>query len=334
MKKIIPATLTILLLCSHDMFLKVDRYFLPPQTDAIIQLYNGTFEKSENVITRDRMIDVSLVGQGKRIAVDSTQWFDLDNTTYLNFKTGGTGTWVAGVSTASRVIDMTAEDFNDYLDHDGVLDMLSERKENGTLNTDARERYSKHVKTIFQVGEQLSADWKTYLGYPIEFIPLENPYDIHTGHSLKVKLLRDGSPLTNQLVYLGHDHSEHEHEHEHEHDHGNNHSHEGHEGHTHNHEGIKQLRTDENGIVEFKIESSGIWYLRTIHLVTSDEENLTHESNWATLTFAIGDGHTHGEDHGHSHAHDEEDEGFPSSLFLLGSIVLIVVLYIWFSRRK
>jgi len=328
MKKLIPAALTILLLCSHDMFLKVDGFFLQPQSEAIIALFNGTFEKSENVITRDRMIDVSLVGLGKRTAVDSTQWFDKDSTTYLRFQTGDEGTWVAGVSTASRVIEMTAEDFNSYLDHDGVLDMLNQRKENGTLNTDARELYSKHVKTIFQVGEQLSADWKTYLGYPIEFIPLENPYDIHPGHSLQVKLLRDGSPLVNQLVYLGHTAAEHTH------GDGSTHSHESGDGHSHSHEGIEQLRTNENGIVEFKIESSGIWYLRTIHLVTTDKENLTHESNWATLTFAIGEGHTHDEDHGHSHAHDEEEDRFPSSLFLLGSIVLIIVLYIWFSRRK
>ena len=133
------------------MFLKMDNYFLDPNTNAAIQLFNGTFEKSENVIDRNRMLDMSLVGNGQRIQVDSAQWTEKDSITFLNFKTGGPGTWVAGVSTAAKNIALDAKSFNDYLEHDGVVDMLEWRKENNALDHDAVEKYSKHVKTIFQV---------------------------------------------------------------------------------------------------------------------------------------------------------------------------------------
>lgn len=66
MRKLLPLIVAFVLFISHVMFLKFDSYFLQPNTDTTIQLFNGTFAKSENVITRNRMIDVSLVGNGDR----------------------------------------------------------------------------------------------------------------------------------------------------------------------------------------------------------------------------------------------------------------------------
>ncbi|WP_324496479.1 hypothetical protein [Haliscomenobacter sp.] len=45
-----------------------------------MNLYNGTFETSENIITRDRMLDASVIAQGKRVALNPTQWKDQDTT--------------------------------------------------------------------------------------------------------------------------------------------------------------------------------------------------------------------------------------------------------------
>jgi hypothetical protein len=288
MKRLSILITALLILSSHDMFLKLDTYYLQPNTESAIALYNGTFAASENVITRDRMIDVSLVGNGVRIEVDTSQWTDKDLATILNFKTGSEGTWVAGVSTRARNIELDAEAFNGYLEHDGVLDMLEWRKENDAMETDAIEKYSKHVKTIFQVGEETSNDWNVNLGYPIEFIPLSNPYDARKGDQLKVRLMRDGKPLADQLVYAGSEHS-----HSHEHDHGDE------SDDDHQHTDATQLRTDSMGVVTMDLSEEGIWYLRTIHMTLSEEEGLTHESNWATLTFEVGHGHSHADGHSH-----------------------------------
>jgi hypothetical protein len=338
MKRVFFLLAAFVLFGSHDMYLKLDSYFLSPNRSATIQLFNGTFHESDNVITRDRMLDVSLVGNGERIQVDTNQWTEKDNITLLNIETGAAGTWVAGVSTRARNIEMSAEDFNGYLEHDGVIDMLERRKQNNTLDQDAVEKYSKHVKTIFQVGEQISNDWQTVLGYPIEFVPLENPYDLHPGHALRVELLFQGQPLANQLVYVDkvatqadlHTHADGT---THSHDGGEAHSHD--EGAEHSHTaGATQLRTDANGILSVPIDSKGIWYLRTIHLVTSDEPGLTHESNWATLTFEIGDGHSHEHTVAHTHEHEEEGLGIPSYVFFLGSLLIVAGLFFWFNRKK
>ncbi|WPP49732.1 DUF4198 domain-containing protein [Catalinimonas niigatensis] len=330
MKKTFLLLTVFVLFSNHDMYLKLDAYFLQPDTPATIELFNGTFDKSENVITRDRMVDMSLVGNGKRSQVDSAQWSEKDSVTMLSFNTGEPGTWIAGISTAPRSIELPAADFNDYLEHDGVLDMLEWRQENDAMEVDAVERYSKHVKAIFQVGDKRTNDWQTALGYPIEFIPLTNPYDLHTGDELQVQLLLRGEPLANQLVYADYRTGEHGHSHDQEHTHGteSDHSHDGDAAADHQHTYGTQLRTDDKGNLTLSLSDDGIWYLRTIHLVHSEDPEFTHESNWATLTFEVS--HEHGEN---THTHDQES-GIPTYAYWIGSLVLLGGMFFWFNRKK
>ena len=317
MKRVFLGVLAVIILSSHDMFLKLDKYFLEPNTDVVIELFNGTFDQSDNVITRDRMLDVSMVENQTRTQIDTADWFEKDKTTYLNYTTGAPGTYVMGVSTKARSLAMSAEDFNDYLAHNGVVDMLELRKQNGTLGDSTVERYSKHIKTVFQVGNKLTDDYKTELGYPIEFVLLENPYDLHPGHSLPVKLLYHQKPLANQLVYVGSKATAHSHG-------GEMHTHDGESDHTH--DDLLQLRTDEQGLLNVPITDEGVWYLKTIHLVESDEEGLTHESNWSTITFGIGSGHEH-DDHGH-------EGGLPTYVYVIISLLIIAVLFLLYDRKK
>ncbi|HOY20395.1 MAG TPA: hypothetical protein PLC89_23985 [Haliscomenobacter sp.] len=58
----------------------METYFLQANQEATLNLYNGTFETSENIITRDRMLDASVIAQGKRVALNPTQWKDQDTT--------------------------------------------------------------------------------------------------------------------------------------------------------------------------------------------------------------------------------------------------------------
>jgi uncharacterized GH25 family protein len=342
MKKFTLLFAAFMLFSSHDMFLKMGTFFLKPNTPATIKVFNGTFDKSENIIKRKRMRDVSLLGNGVRSNPDTTQWTEIDSTiTVLNFKTGEAGTWVAGLSSHHNQIALSAKDFNEYLEHDGVLDQLEWRKQNNALGKDAVEKYSKHVKAIFQVGDKKSEDWKTLLGYPIEFVPMTNPYDLKPGDALQVKLLWNGQPLPNQLVYAGSDGEAHGHDNEGEkaHEHAKGHEHEhphadevkAEKEHSH---AATQLRTDANGIVTLSAVTEGQWYLRTIHMALSQEAGLTHESNWATLTFEVGHGHSHADG---EHTHDDgttHSHGIPVWVYGLGGLAVLGLLYFLFRRKK
>lgn len=339
----------ILLLCSHDLYLKMEHYFLQPNEEATLSLYNGTFEKSENIITRDRMLDASFLAQGERVAIRPEQWKDQDSTiTALTFNTGAPGTYVAGVSTKARNITLTAEKFNSYLEHDGVLDVLEQRKTDSVLDQDAVESYEKHVKAIYQVGERKTNDWQTALGYPIEFVPQANPSEKYSGEKLSLQLLLEGKPLTNQLVYADYLERHHDHHHgddhhhdrshdHHHHDHGHDdsshgHTHDAKESELHTHTSGQQLRTDDQGMVSIKLPADGIYYVRTIYMTpVSDHEELTHQSKWATLTFEVR--HQHGA-HTHTHDHHEEERGLSTWIFIVGSILIVGLLFLFFRKKK
>jgi uncharacterized GH25 family protein len=327
----------------------METYFLEPNQEATLSLYNGTFETSENIITRDRMLDASVIAQGKRVGLNPAQWKDQDSTiTQLTFNTGEAGTYVVGVSTKARNIELTAEKFNSYLEHDGVLDMLEQRTKDNSLDQDAVERYEKHVKAIYQVGDIKTEDWNAVLGYPIEFVPRANPYEKYSGEKLEVQLLLDGKPLSNQLVHAdyiksihAHTHSDHNHDQaqdgkEHSHDHAHtdaehNHDHESQPKEAHVHTSGQQLRTNEQGIVLVNLPEDGIYYLRTIHMTkVSDHDTLTHHSKWATLTFEVS--HKH-DSNTHTHDHDHED-GSPGWIFVVSSLLIIGLLFLVFRKKN
>jgi len=263
---------------AHTMFLKLDSFFLEPNSTASVALINGDFDLSENVITRDRMLDVSVVGPGGVVHPPHSAWTDSAvfhwspdsvDTAVLSFRTGDPGTYLIGVSTAARVLTMTAEEFNEYLVHDGIADAIEQRAAAGKTNDDATERYSKHVKALVQVGDARSADWSHELGYPAEFIPLQNPYELAVGDELRVRFLRAGKPVADQLVYASHD---------------------GHHGHDEAGEHVEAVttRTNADGVATVPLRGAGRWYVRTIHLVeTPSEPDVDYESNWATLTFEV-----------------------------------------------
>lgn len=247
---------------AHDLFIKMESYFLSPNTPVEIPIINGTFGSSENSITVDRVADISLVYDGHRHELDAGSWKAEGDTTFYNLRTGDPGTYVFGASTLPRELGMDAPDFNEYLAHDGVLDVLVQRALDRELDTSVRERYSKHVKAVFQVGSERTGGIDVALGHPAELVPVTNPYDISVGEEMVVRALVDGEPVSNQLVLAGGEGAGGEFE-------------------------ERSARTDSDGVVSFMMDGAGSWYMKFIAMVKTDVEGVDYESKWATLTFQI-----------------------------------------------
>jgi hypothetical protein len=255
--------LMVLSVNAHDLFLKLDSYFLQPNAKANVQLLNGTFQSSDGIVRRDRMRDISLIAPDAGIsAAKSISWRDVEKTTTMGISTGGPGTYVVGISTKPREIDLKAADFNDYLKHDGIPDILAKRTKDGELGKDIRERYSKHVRAIFQVGSARTEEYRTVLHYPVEILPQSNPYSLKVGQTLSVLCTLDGKPLVNQFVIAGWESVD-----------GKLHS--------------LDTRTDAQGVARIKLLAAGTWYVKMIRMTASNEPEINYESKWATLTFQI-----------------------------------------------
>ena len=249
---------------AHDLFLKLDNYFVAVNDKISVKILNGSFQASEGAITFARISDVSVVSpMGTRTNPKEADFTKDDKTTFLNLQPSEQGNYVVGLSTMTREIDLEAKDFNEYLSHDGIPDTLAERKRDKELTKKVRERYSKHVKIIFQAGAKQSDNYKTALGYPVEIVPVTNPYSLKSGNTFEFQCLKDGKPLVNQFVMTGREDA--------------------------NGKLIvgKNIRTDKNGTAKIKLDGAGKWYVRFINMTRLTDPNLNYESKWATLTFQI-----------------------------------------------
>lgn len=110
----VASLLVVLSVSAHDLFLKLDSYFLPPNSKAKVQMLNGTFQSSDGIVRRDRMRAINLIAPDSRISpAESINWRDMDKTTMMEIQTGDPGTYVVGISTKPREIDLKAADFNE-----------------------------------------------------------------------------------------------------------------------------------------------------------------------------------------------------------------------------
>lgn len=249
-------------LLAHDLFLKLDSYFVPPRTAIRIVVLNGTFSMSEGAVTPDRLRDLSIVGARGRVGLPRTAWKPQGDTTWLMLTTGAAGTYVVGASLLPRQIALTADEFNQYLEEDGIPDVLNARRLDGELTKDARERYQKHVKAILQVGDDRTDAFGTVLGYPAEIVPLSNPYRTRIGDTLAVRALVDGRPAANQILIAGGEQDGRAME-------------------------EVRARSDSTGVARFALSGAGKWYIKFIHMVAVTGDSVNYESKWATLTFQV-----------------------------------------------
>jgi hypothetical protein len=251
-------------LLAHDLFLRPTRFFVPENSEVQIHVLNGTFSKSEGAVTRDRLRALDVISPAGVAPLDTSAWVPAGDATVLTVRTGSAGTYVVGASLKPRELRLEAKDFNKYLASDGVPDVLEARRRSGELDRTARERYHKHVKAVLQVGTERSGGFDRALGYPAELVPLDNPYTLRPGASLRVRALVDGRPVANQYVVTG--------------------------GRTAGGTRIAQrgVRTDSDGVARVPLRSAGIWYLKFIHMERATADTtIDYESKWATLTFQV-----------------------------------------------
>jgi uncharacterized GH25 family protein len=243
---------------AHDLFLKPESYFVAPRSRLLVRVLNGTFSTSDGAVANDRVRDIALVTPAGVARLDASAWKEHGDTSVLTVHTGQSGTYVIGASLRPRELKLEAKDFNEYLAHDGVPDVLEARRKSGELDRPARERYSKHVKALVQAGDRRTDGYQSVLGYPAELIPLDNPYNLRPGGVLWVRALVDGSPVPNQLVIAG------------------------------RHTGQQSVRTDSSGVARVRIGSRGAWYVKFIHMrPATGDTAIDYESKWATLTFGV-----------------------------------------------
>lgn len=258
---------------AHQTYLISDLYNLRPGTDNYLILKNGTYHESGYSITRKMSRDISLVMGGNRKTPPDHEVSDVDSnpdytSTYIKVFAEHPGTGLAGLAAHPDYIALPAVMFEDYLEHEGLDAALAEYRASNKLQT-IRERYTKHAKGIFQVGDLLTDDYKHVLGYKTEIFVEQNPSAVKVGDDMSIQVLYEGKPLQDQLVYVSYA------------------SHEEVENAGLRKNSVYTLKTDENGRAVFNITQKDKWYIQLIHMQKIIDDDADYESNWSTITFEI-----------------------------------------------
>ncbi len=89
---------------------------------------NGSLQASEGAVNFARLKDLSVVlPSNLRTNPKETDFTKNETTSFVSLETKEAGTYVVGLSTMPREIDLEGKDFNEYLEHDGIPDTLAER---------------------------------------------------------------------------------------------------------------------------------------------------------------------------------------------------------------
>ena len=270
---------------SHTLFIKPDTFILTPGSTVPLKLIDGTFETSASRLYDSSIRSAEALGPdaSSRDLTDRELSYS-GKMTILEAEFDSPGTYLVGVSTRPKKVVLDSESFNFYLRYEGLLDERKERADLAETDIAVVERYSKFAKAVVQVGDTRTPNYSEEMGFDVEIVPITNPYSLGVGDVFRARILKDGKPLPNELVYATHE----------------NH-------YSPDEEGIfdeaVKLRSDGEGLIEYPISAPGKWYVRFIDLRRVDdaeywysgilvalgtqEQQIFYESKWATLTFEI-----------------------------------------------
>jgi hypothetical protein len=251
---------------AHDLFFKPAAFRLEPNARTTLTVLNGTFERSENAVTPDRLADLSLVGPGGRAALPHADWTrGPDSTSRLALAVGTAGTYVVGASIRPRILQLKGPAFTGYLREEGLDAVIAERRRTGTSASPARERYAKHIKAVLQVGESATDAGSTVFGYPAELITLNRPTTLAVGDTLRVRALARGAGLGGAVILAG-----------------------GRIEGGNRRIPLQRTTSAADGAAVIRLTHPGRWYVKFIDMQKAAAgDSVDYVSQWATLTFHV-----------------------------------------------
>ena len=176
----------------------------------------------------------------------------------------GPGLQVLGYYSNPNRIELPAEKFNAYLEDEGLDAILALRSARGESAAPGRELYSRCAKSLVLSGPASEAEGDRKLGFPLELVAERNPYALHDGDDLPVRLLWHGQPLEGALVVAINSASPKE---------------------------KLSARSDRDGRVRFRLPARGMWLVKAVHMVPAPAgADADWQSYWASLTFASSGG--------------------------------------------
>lgn len=248
---------------AHEYWLEPDRFFLAPKESADINLFLGEGLKVEEGIPY-RSSKTSIF---RLLSSDGT--FDLardvreEAKPLFSFSAQKAGTYLLAMERNWSYISIEPDKFDEYLREDGIEYIITEREKLGESKKEGKERYSRYIKALIQVGNKRDRTFGQRAGLRFEIVPLSNPYSLKVGEELPVQVLFEGKPLADRTLFAD------------------------------NRDGDsitkKRQITNPDGIANFKLDRKGVWLIRLVFMQRCSKncEGADWESFWGALSFGM-----------------------------------------------
>ena len=193
-------------------------------------------------------------------SLDITPSFINNDSLNIAMSVKGSGNYLISLSSKPSYIEMEGNKFNEYLNEDGMMNVLEYRKANKIDQQRSREFYQRCAKSLIQVNGKNDETYKKNTGMNLEIIPQSNPYEI-INNSMLVYFEFKGKPLSNYQVRTWC---------------------------KKNGELIVKSfhTTNKKGIANLPIKESGEWMISLVKMeILNNNEKADYESYWGSYTF-------------------------------------------------
>jgi uncharacterized GH25 family protein len=188
---------------AHEFWLEPERFHVQPGQQVNLRFRVGEHFEGENWTGNRQLVDTL------KVYFDG---FDDDLEDLISDSTGDSlnlqffneGTVLVAFQSKNKYIELPAEKFNEYLKEDGIDNVAHWRKEHGENDSVSREHYQRNVKTLIQVGDSRTDNYRTATLLPLDIIPLNHPYRLKKGQHLQLRVLFNKEPLSGQLIKVWH----------------------------------------------------------------------------------------------------------------------------------
>lgn len=249
---------------AHDKWLDVEPFTSASPSPLKLYLLTGEALQQAELVPLRRAASVrrlQLVSASGSRDLRGTLREDLQPVVIAPAELVRPGTSVLALDTEPVDILLTAEKFQHYLFEERLMDILALRASRNQEEAPGRERYSRSLKALVQIGGKLDETALRPIGQDLEILPLAHPYGLQPGSPLAVRVLFRGRPLAGRAVTFANRYR--------------------------SNVTTRIVRTDANGQASVPIERTGEWLVALVHMEPSAEPAAEWRSYWSSLTFAL-----------------------------------------------
>jgi uncharacterized GH25 family protein len=242
---------------AHDFWIEPEN-FTPTATEAVaISLREGVKFKGNTLPYIDEWFrDFSMTTAAGREPIISVLGDDPAASIQLE-----AGQALLGYQSVRSFVELDAEKFNNYLEHEGIEFIREERRRRGEDNDPAPEYFVRCAKALLQSDVEGKSVYAKELGYTLELIPLDDPYLLIHGDTLGFQLLYRGEPAEGLLVQAFTREQP---------------------------DAIQKVRTNAAGRAEVLLSRPGTWFIKAVQIqpIMGDPKALW-QSYWASYLFTV-----------------------------------------------